>query len=64
MKLGDNVLGSVHLSVRQPMLLQLNHLTYNPHHQSKVFVCNQWAFADNRADAVNWLLIFRCNDQL
>ncbi len=26
-------------------------------YQSKVIVCNQWAFVDNHADAVDWLLI-------
>ena len=34
------------------------------HYQSKVFVghrcvCNQWAYVDSRADAVNQLLIIR-----
>ncbi len=26
-----------------------------------VFVCNQWAYVNNRADAVDWLLIIFCN---
>ena len=30
----------------------------NPYYQSKVFICNQWAYADNQADAVDQLLIF------
>ncbi len=28
-----------------------------PHYQSKVFVCNQWAYAGNRTDVVDQLLI-------
>ena len=31
------------------------------HYQSKVCVYNQWAYADNCADAVVWLLIIMSN---
>ncbi len=72
---GDNVLGSVHLSVRPSVCMSELSCLYlvasvrlsvnernNPHYQSKMFVCvitdNQWEYADNRADAVDRLLIF------
>ena len=31
---------------------------HNYHYQSGGFVCTQWAYADNLADAVDWRLIF------
>ena len=35
----------------------------NPYYHSKVCVCNQWAYVDNCADAVDWLLIYECTCQ-
>ncbi len=53
---GDNVLGSVRPSVR----LFVCALLSEPFDLQSVCLCacNQWAYADNRADAVDWLLIF------
>ncbi len=65
---GDNVLGSVRpsvrlsvrpsvrLSVRLSPLSWLNRLTYD----LCLCLCNQSAYADNRADAVDRLLIMQC----
>ena len=54
-KQGNNALGSVRLSVRQRSHAGMSN---NHHYQSKVIVCNQCAFADNHADAVDRLLIW------
>ena len=47
-KQGDNVLGSIHLSVRLWICVSL---------PVCLCVCDQWMYADNRADAVDRLLI-------
>ncbi len=53
------LVASVHPSVGLFVCLLPSAATSNwSHYQSKVFVCNQWAHADNRADAVGRLLIW------
>ena len=48
---GDNVLNSVRPSVHPSVRLDQGHLDV------RLSVYNQWAYADNCADAVDWLLI-------
>ena len=54
---GDNVLGSVRPSVRLSVRLSVDTLTAEPVQGYCLCVCNQWAYVDNCADAVDRLLI-------
>ncbi len=64
----DNALGSIRLSIRLSLLscssrlilIGLGFAEYSKEQQELcLFVCNQWALADNRTDAVDRLLILR-----